>query len=290
MSDLSVTDMTLPAPVAAALDDAPAGERLMVEAAGIPWSGLAWGPAIGRPLLLIHGVTSSAANWWRLGPAFAAAGRRVVAVDLPGHGRTGHWLGHHRFRDNAADVAAFAAAAGLARPELQVVGHSWGAMTAAALPAAGLRPSTLVLLDPPAVSHATIAAMAADADERTYADLAEAVAAVRRDNPDWPDGDVRAKAEALTQLDEAAARAVVLDNGDWDGGLADLAHPAAAGIPVWVVRGDPAAGGLLLDAALPAFRARVGADHITTIPGAPHSPHRPFPVETTAALLRALEG
>lgn len=284
-----MTDVPLPAPVSAALDGPPPGVRLAVEAAGIPWSALTWGPLDGRPLLLIHGVTSSAANWWRLGPAFAATGRRVVAVDLPGHGLTGHWQGHHRFRDNAADVAAFASAAGLALPALQVVGHSWGAMTAAALPAAGLRPSTLVLLDPPAVSHATIAAMAVDPDERTYADLAEAVAAVGRDNPDWPDGDILAKAEALTQLDEAAARAVVMDNGDWDGGLADLADPAAAGIPVWVVRGDPAAGGLLLDEALPAFRARVGEDHITTIPGAPHSPHRLVPVETTAALLRALE-
>ena len=69
-------------------------------------------------------------------PALAATGRRVVAVDLPGHGRTGHWQGHHRFRDNAADVAAFVRAAGLAREDLQVVGHSWGAVTAAALPAA----------------------------------------------------------------------------------------------------------------------------------------------------------
>jgi len=281
---------SLPAPVMAALTRPAAGTRFVADAAGIPWSALTWGPADGRPLLLIHGVTSSAANWWRLGPALAATGRRVVAVDLPGHGRTGHWQGHHRFRDNATDVVAFAIAAGLARPDLQVVGHSWGAMTAAALPAAGLRPSTVVLLDPPAVPHATIAAMAADPDERTYVDLAAAAAAIRRDNPDWPDGDVLAKAEALTQLDEAAARSVVLDNGDWDGGLADLADPAAAGIPVWVVRGDPATGGLLLDAAIPAFNARVGEDHITTITSAPHSPHRLFPLETTAALLQALEG
>ena len=118
---------------------------------GIPFSALAWGEPSARPLLLIHGVTASAAIWWRVGPALAATGRRVVAVDLPGHGQTGHWQGHFRFRDNAADVAAFAREAGLARADLQVIGHSWGAMTAAALPAAGLRPATLVLLDPPAL-------------------------------------------------------------------------------------------------------------------------------------------
>ncbi len=279
----------LPQTVAAALDAPGPGERLTVQAAGIPWSGLTWGDPTARPLLLIHGVTSSAANWWRLGPAFAAGGRRVVAVDLPGHGRTGHWMGHHRFRENAADVAAFARAMGLATDDLQVIGHSWGAVTAAALPSVGLRPATIVLLDPPAVPLAVISAMAANTDERTYADLSLARAAVRRDNPDWVDGDVLAKAEALTQLDEAAARSVVIDNGDWDGGLADLADPAAAGIPVWIVRGEPSAGGLLPDTTLPAMEARIGAGRIITIPGGAHSPHRLHPVETTAALLRALD-
>jgi pimeloyl-ACP methyl ester carboxylesterase len=278
----------LPGAVGSALRAPTEGERFAVEAAGIPWSALAWGDPGARPLLLIHGVTSSAATWWRIGPALAATRRRVVAVDLPGHGRTGHWQGHHRFRDNAADVAAFVRAARLERDELQIVGHSWGAMTAAALPAAGLRPATLVLLDPPALLHAFMAAQVSASDERTYGDMADAIAAVRAANPDWGDGDVRAKAEALTQLDEDAARSVLLDNGDWDGGLGDLADSAAAGIPVWLVRGDPAAGGYVPDAVLPAYAARIGEDHIATITGAPHSPHRRHPVETTAALLRAV--
>lgn len=279
----------LPPAVSAALATPAAGEPLTIPAAGIPFAALAWGEPSARPLLLIHGVTGSAENWWRLGPAFAATGRRVVAVDLPGHGGTGHWTGHHRFRDNAADVAAFAAAAGLVRDDLQVVGHSWGAMTAAALPVAGLRPATIVLMDPPAVPHAIISAMASQADSRTYDDLDSALAAVRTQNPEWPDGDILAKARALTVLDPAAAWSVLLDNGDWDGGLADLSEPAAAGIPVWIVRGDPAAGGLLPDAALPPFEALIGADHILTIAGGEHSPQRAHPAETTAAILHALE-
>ena len=278
----------LPAAVADALQTPTEGERISVEAAGIPWSALAWGEPGARPLLLIHGVTSSAATWWRIGPALSATGRRAVAVDLPGHGRTGHWQGRHRFRDNAADVAAFVRAAGLERDDLQVVGHSWGAMTAAALPAAGLRPASIVLIDPPALPHALMAAQVSASDERTYDDIDEAIPAVRAANPDWGEGDVRAKAEALTQLDEDAARSVLLDNGDWDGGLADLADPAAAGTPVWLVRGDPAAGGYLPDAVMPAYAARVGADHVITIRGAPHSPQRTHPIETTAAILRAL--
>jgi pimeloyl-ACP methyl ester carboxylesterase len=280
---------SLPPAVAGALDAPATGRRLTIDAAGFPWSALTWGDEAARPLLLIHGVTSSAATWWRVGPALAESGRRVVAVDLPGHGLTGHWQGHHRFRDNAADVARFAQAAGLVEPSVQVVGHSWGAMTAAALPAAGVRPATLVLLDPPRVPHAIISAMAADPDERTYDDLDEAAAAVRRDNPVWTDGDVMAKAEALTQLDAEAARAVLLDNGDWDGGLRELADPAAAGVSTWIVRGDPRAGGLLPDAALPAFVARIGAGRVHTVRDGPHSPQRTHPAETTAAILAALD-
>jgi pimeloyl-ACP methyl ester carboxylesterase len=239
--------------------------------------------------LLIHGVTASAAIWWRIGPALAATGRRVVAVDLPGHGLTGNWQDHFRFRDNASDVAAFAREAGLVR-DLQVVGHSWGAMTAAALPAVGFRPATLVLLDPPSLPLAIIGGLVEGEVGRENPTIDEAIAALRADNPAWIEGDVRAKAEAMTQVDEAAARSVLLDNGDWDGGLADLADPAAAGIPTWLIRGDPATGGYISDAAVPAFAALIGADHVITIEGGPHTPQRTHPVETTAAFIRALQG
>lgn len=284
-----MTDLSLPIAAAAALDAPSEGDRATTQAAGISWSSLAWGSPDDRPLLLVHGVTSSAATWWRLGPAFAATGRRVVAVDLPGHGGTRPWVGHSAFRDNARDVVAFVAAAGLDTDDLQVVGHSWGAMTAAAMPAVGLRPATIVLLDPPAVPYAFISQQVHDADSRTYDDRAEAEAAVRAGNPGWADGDVVAKAEALTQLDGSAARAVLLENGDWDAGLADLADPGAADVPVWVVRGDPAAGGYLRDEIVPLLEALIGQGHVHTIHGGPHSPQRTHPVETTAAILHALE-
>lgn len=282
----------LPSAVAVVLatrpDEVDPGERTVIEAAGIPFSSLSWGDPAGRPVVLIHGVTASARIWWRVGPALAAAGRRVVAVDLPGHGLTGHWAGHHRFRDNADDVAAWIRASALDIPTLQIVGHSWGAMTAAALPRSGIRPATLVLLDPPAVSHAVMAQMTSDPSELRYPDIETAVATLAEQNPGWSPEDVLAKAEALLQVDEAAARAVLLDNGDWDGGLGDLGDPAAAGIPIWVVRGEEAAGSLLPDAMVPHFAARIGAAHILTLAGAPHAPQRLYPAATTLALLRAL--
>jgi pimeloyl-ACP methyl ester carboxylesterase len=276
--------------VAAALAAPSTPSELTVEAAGIPFHALAWGDADAPPVLLLHGVTSAARTWWRVGPAVAAAGFRVVAPDLPGHGETKHWLGHYRFGDNAADLVAFARAAGLERRDLRIVGHSWGAMTAAGMPAAGLVPATLVLIDPPAIPLAALTAMLEDPVERAYDDLDEAVATVGRLNPTWSRGDIFAKAEGLTQFDEAAVRDVLTKNGDWDGGLGSLADAAAQEMPVWLIRGDPLVGGYVPDALLPDFAARLGPERIITIAGGPHSPHRTHPEALVAAVLRALEG
>jgi pimeloyl-ACP methyl ester carboxylesterase len=285
-----MTQSTLPGPVATALAAPEPGERITVEAVGIPWSALVWGEPGARPLLLIHGVTSSAAVWWRVGPALAASGRRVAAVDQAGHGLTGHWTGHHRFRDNATDIGAFARAAGLDRRELQVVGHSWGAMTAAALPLAGFRPATMVLIDPPVLPFERISLEASDPGQQPAASLEEAIRAIRAAEPAWEEGDVRAKATALMHLDFEAARAVLLENGDWDGGLADLREFASKDIDTWLIRGDPAFGSYVDDDAAAEFEQLLGRDHVITIPGSPHSPQRTHPVETIAAILRALGG
>jgi pimeloyl-ACP methyl ester carboxylesterase len=279
----------LPAAVAAALDDPVAPELGVVEAAGIPFATRSWGDPAAPPILLIHGVTASSRVWWRVGPALAAGTeRRIVTVDQAAHGLTRRWTGHHRFADNARDVAAFVAAAGLAGPDLRIVGHSWGGMTAAALPGAGMAPAILVLLDPPAISAAAIATMLDDPVERHYDDLAEAIAALGRLHPTWSYGDVAAKAEALTQFDEPAVRAILTQNGDWDGGLAGLADPAATAVPTWLVRGDPATGGLVPDGEADRIAARIGASHVLTIAGGAHAPMRQRPEATTLALLRAL--
>lgn len=285
---IRATDADLPPPVAAALASPGEPERFVVEAAGIPYAVEAWGRPADPPLLLVHGVTASSGIWWRVGPALAAAGFRALAIDQPGHGRTGHWVGHHRFRDNARDLAAFVRAAGLAPDELAIVGHSWGAMTVVALPAVGLRPRRLVLLDPPSASHAVLAAMVDSSTDRKYADLTEAILAVGAAEPRWSFEDVRQKADALVRLDPAAARAVLLGNGDWDGGLAELNDPAAAGVEAWLIRGDPLAGGLVPDEAIPALSAAVGSEHVLTIAGGAHAPQRLLPEATTFALLRAV--
>jgi pimeloyl-ACP methyl ester carboxylesterase len=282
----------LPPRVAAALAGASptlAGARsAVVKAGGLHWATVAWGDPGDPPVLLVHGVTSNADTFWRIGPAIAAAGRHVVAVDLPGHGRTGGWQGRRRFVQTAQDLAGFARAAGLDRPGLAVLGHSWGGMVVAALPVAGLRPAALILLDPPVLPVAAMEQMTRDPLERPYATLDEALGAVRGANPGWPEGDLRAKALGLTQFHVAGVLAVLTENGDWDGGLGALADPAAVGTPAWLIRGEFGAGGLIPEQVVPAFAALIGRDHVITIAAAPHSPQRLYPEATVLAILRAL--
>jgi pimeloyl-ACP methyl ester carboxylesterase len=280
----------LPAGVAKALARPEPPKLGTVEAGGYTWATSVWGDPSTPPLLLVHGVTSDAAIWWRVGPALAAAGYRVTAFDMPGHGLTGGWRGRYRFDQTAVDVAEFIRAAGLASDDLAVLGHSWGAMVAAHLPGADIRLATLVLLDPPFLTRGELEALTHDPTERPYPTLAAATAVVRAAYLDWTDGDVEAKARALCRFDVDAVRAILLDNGDWDAGLGALREPAAAGIPAWLVRGEWASGCLIPDERVAAIAAQLGAGRVITIPGAPHSPQRTHPAASVAAVLRALAG
>jgi len=286
---LSATAADLPPAVAAALAAPAEGTRGAVAAGGIDWPTLTWGDAADPPVLLIHGVTSNAGIWWRVGPALAAAGRHVIAVDMPGHGHHAAPAYSHRFIDTAALVVAFARAAGLDRPDLAVVGHSWGGMVAAHLPAAGLAPATLVLLDPPSLTLQRLRALTESPTERDYATLEEATAAVRAENPGWPDGDVLAKAQALTEFSPQLVLDVLLKNGDWDAGMAALRDPRANSVDVWLIRGEWPTGGFIPESRVARIEAQLGAGRVLTIAGGPHSPQRTHPEATVLALLRALE-
>src|SRR5204863_2798944 len=167
--------------------------------------------------------------------------------------------------------------------------HSWGGMIAAALPSAGLVPRTMILLDPPALPVEALKAMTQDPEEQPIEDPETMLDLLAGNHPDWHAGDVRAKAEGLAVFDREAVRAVLLDNGPWDGGLESLAHPAASDADVWLIRGEWSAGGLIPDAALPRLHARLGVDRVVTIPGAPHSPQRVYIEATVALVLRALD-
>jgi pimeloyl-ACP methyl ester carboxylesterase len=285
---LSATAADLPPAVAAALANPADGERSELEAGGITWRMLTWGNPDDPSLLLVHGVTSNAGIWWRIGPALAAAGRRVVAVDMPGHGPATAWLGRHEFPDTATELAGFIRTAGLDRPDLAVVGHSWGAMVSAHLPMSGIRPATIVLVDPPWLALEQLEAITREATERHYTTIDEARAVIRKEYPGWSDRDVEAKARALTEFDAGCVLAVLLQNGPWDAGMGALRVAAADGIPAWLIRGEWATGGLIPEEHVPSIERQLGAGHVITIAGGPHSPQRTHSEATVLAILLAL--
>lgn len=96
-----------------------------VRAVPTPWGRLSYrivpGSDLGPPLVLVHGWgRSSDAVWW---PLIAHTRRTVVAVDLPGHGRS-LLEGRFTFALAAEAVLTAVADAGVVRPIL--VGHSMG--------------------------------------------------------------------------------------------------------------------------------------------------------------------
>ncbi len=284
----ATTAQDLPVQVANALASPAPGEEGAIDAGGQRWRFLSWGKPADPPLLLVHGITSNADAWWRVGPGLGAAGRLAVAVDMPGHGPAAAWSGRHRLIETAGELAGFIAHADLAHPMLAVVGHSWGGMVTAHLPQVGIRPAPLLLLDPPWLALDELAALTLEPTERHYDSVENAANAIRAVNPSWSDGDVLAKARGLTQYNVDAVRAMLVENGPWDAGLAALRHPLARAISVWLIRGEPSAGGLVPDAAAAEFRELLGPDRVITIANAPHSPQRTHPEATARAILRSL--
>lgn len=84
----------------------------------------------GPPVLLIHGVGLNA-DAWEPQIAGLSTQRRVVAIDLPGHGLSDPLPGAAALADYVDAVAAFIDATGLA--PVPLIGHSMGAMVALGL-------------------------------------------------------------------------------------------------------------------------------------------------------------
>jgi len=92
-----------------------------------------FGPATAPAILLIHGAGHDRGVWQAVTAGLAAAGRRVIVPDLPGHGDSeGEAPG--AVDAMATWVLAFADARGLDRFEL--AGHSMGSLVALAAAAA----------------------------------------------------------------------------------------------------------------------------------------------------------
>jgi len=99
-----------------------------IEVLGVEVSCRSWGVPGTRGVVLVHGGAAHARWWDHVGPLLAET-HHVVALDLSGHGDSGH-RDAYSLRTWAAEVMAVAAENVSAAPV--VIGHSMGGMVALA--------------------------------------------------------------------------------------------------------------------------------------------------------------
>ncbi len=230
-------------------------------------------------LALLHGVTSSRVTWWRVGPALAAAGWDVTAVDLAGHGEGPRLPAEQADLGTLVEAAVPLLPAGLT----MLVGHSLGAIVALSI--AARHPDVaggLVLEEPPGTAGGD-AVQVADSIEggalAVRADRESFWQHVRQANPGWADADVEGSVAALEATDTATIARALRAGLSWD--LAALV--GAVQLPVLVVaarapEGVPAVGGgsALVGPDRQAVRLLVPADRFVELDGG-HSLHRAQP-------------
>ena len=100
-------------------------EERSSEFRGTRLQALVGGPADGPPVVLLHGLGGSRSNWAFLAPELART-RRVLVVDLPGHGRSSALPAAPGLGPYADRVAKLVEEEGLAPAD--VLGHSLGGL------------------------------------------------------------------------------------------------------------------------------------------------------------------
>jgi pimeloyl-ACP methyl ester carboxylesterase len=153
----------------------------------VPIAYRAWG-AGSRGIVLVHGGAAHSRWWDHIGPLLAVD-RRVVAVDLSGHGDSGR-RESYSFDAWAREILAVAADAGLDAPT--VIGHSMGGIVTLRLAALyGSRIEGAVVIDSPVRNPAPEQNAAQAQDRRVFRELhiyptREAAIARFRPVPDQP--------------------------------------------------------------------------------------------------------
>jgi pimeloyl-ACP methyl ester carboxylesterase len=101
---------------------------LRLEIKGIDIHAVQWGNPDGVPVLALHGWLDNAATFTHLAPLLKDC--YVVAVDLPGHGLSGHWPEHSHYHmwEGVEDVELILDALGW--ESCHLLGHSMGAVVA----------------------------------------------------------------------------------------------------------------------------------------------------------------
>ena len=192
---------------------------------------ISWGEGP-RSALLVHGITSNAAGWWRLGPALADRGYTVTAADLRGHGESPK-SDDHTLAAHVRDVFE------LGERWDVVIGHSMGGAVATLASVAKQDWTSNLILEDPAIVlpnlPAAIAWLAPDFEGDITADRLE------ERSPEWPRQDHETKAEALRQCGPEVVELAFTQNDPWD--LREAV--AVLKVPTTIIGADPEQGALI---------------------------------------------
>ena len=266
---------------------------------GTPALRYAEGPAAGPTLLLLHGVTRCWRDWEPLLPALAREWH-VIALDHRGHGGSER-SASYRVMDYISDAVRFVRKE-MTEP-LVILGHSLGAMVAAAVAAEVPQlASAVVLADPPFHTMGNrIAATAWHAQFTgtreavggggTIEELAARLAEIRLPAPGGTFkrlGDLRDRAallwgaECLAMVDPEVLTPLI--EGRWLDGYDVAEVLSRVRCPVLLLQADPAAGGVMSDADSDEVVQALSSCQRERFPGIGHQLHRDSP----EAVLRAL--
>ncbi len=218
-----------------------------------------WGDGPRRALLL-HGLSSAGANWWRVAPDLVKLGFAVVAPDLRAHGTSpaGDDLTVESYRD---DVLLLGNGWDL------LIGHSLGGTIAAAVIAKRSGFAKRLILEDPAIDSVSTARLLADSPEPSARPTVEAIAA---EHPDWHPHDVELKVESLLQCGIEGPKRTMEDASPWD----VWPDVLGLGIPTLLIAADPTRGSLV-----PASKGAEATSNndlieFVLLEGASHSMHR----------------
>lgn len=234
---------------------------------------LQWGLHGRRRALLLHGLSSSAATWWRIADALAGAGYHVTAPDLRGHGNAPH-TSSYRLSGYAADLWELGG-----RWDV-VVGHSLGGTLAALAAANEGFTHRLVLLDP-------VLMIPEDrfddvlADQLAELDGAGDTHAYIARYPHWHPEDAALKARASQQTSRFVVERTLTDNRPW--WYLDLLGDVR--ITTAILSGDPSKGTMFDPAIGEEIASRNARITMTVVRGAGHSIHREAPLAVIEVVL-----
>jgi N-formylmaleamate deformylase len=240
---------------------------------------LTWGAErTDRPAaLLLHGITSTALSWVRVGPALADR-YRVYVLDMRGHGdsvKPGR--GAYNLRHTADDALAFMKALELESPVL--VGHSWGGATAIVLASGEVAQEPV-----PHFSHVILAEPAhhmsqGNAEKRATLfsrnigrPARELRSEIAASNPGWTEADIEGQIDGLHKVTQETLVSAFAEATPSGSVLPLLAKIAA---PTLLIRADPTLGTTLDDAAWEQAKQYLPTEsRAVQLDGATHNIHR----------------